>query len=117
MPKVEKNSLTAAHVQAIAEKLDQLEEKPRPLSTREIVNMLKPKVAALRAKGYSFDEIAAELTKHGVKISGLSLKSYTGTKKPVRKTVDKKSAAPGQSEDKSPEPAMSDNVTPKKNIS
>ncbi|WP_155856330.1 hypothetical protein [Acidiphilium cryptum] len=117
MPKVVKNSLTAADVQAIAEKLDQLEEKPRPLSTREIINMLKPKVAALRAKGYSFDEIAAELTKNGIKISGLSLKSYTGAKKPVRKPVDKKSTAPDQSEDKSPEPPAGDNMTPKKNIS
>jgi hypothetical protein len=117
VPKVEKNSLTAADVQAIAEKLDQLQEKPRPLSTREIVNMLKPKVAALRAKGYSFDEIAAELTKHGVKISGLSLKSYTGTKKPARKPVEKKSTSPDQSEDKSPEHATGENMTPKKNNS
>lgn len=117
MPKVEKNSLTIADVQVIAEKLDQLQEKPRPLSTREIVSMLKPKVAALRTKGYSFDEIAAELTRHGVKISGLSLKSYTGTKKPVRKPVDKKSIAPDQSEDKSPEPTAGDNMTPKKNNS
>lgn len=117
MPKVEKNSLTAADVQAIAEKLDQLQEKPRPLSTREIVTMLKQKVAALRAKGYSFDEIAAELTKHGVKISGLSLKSYTGTKKPAKKLIEKKSASAGQSEDKSPEQATGENVTPKKNIS
>lgn len=117
MPKVETNSLTAADVQAIAEKLDQLEEKPRPLSTREIVNMLKPKVAALRGKGYSFDEIAAELTKHGVKISGLSLKSYAGTKKPARKPAEKKSAHQAQSGDKSSEPTTGDNMTPKKNIS
>ncbi len=117
MHKVEKNSLTAADVQTIAEKLDQLQEKPRPLSTREIVNMLKPKITALRAKGYSFDEIAAELTRHGIKISGLSLKSYTGTKKPARKPVEKKSAAPDQSEDKSPEQSTGENMTPKKNNS
>ncbi len=117
MPKVDKKSLTTADVQAIAERLDRLEEKPRPLSTREIIAMLKPKVAALRAKGYSFDEIAGELTKHGVKISGLSLKSYTGTKKPARKPVEKKPASPDRSEDKSSELATGDNMTPKKNNS
>ncbi len=115
MPKVDKQSLTAADVQAIAERLDQLEEKPRPLSTREIVTMLKPKVAALRAKGYSFDEIAAELTKHGIKITASSLKSYTGAKKPAKKPVEKKSASPGPSEDKSIEKSTGDNMTPKKN--
>ena len=90
-------NLTAENVQEIGNALDRLEEKPRPLSVREAVVMLKPKIAALRAKGYSFDEIAAELTRHGLKITGGSVKVYTGGggKKPNRKPrTDKPTPAP-----------------------
>lgn len=71
-------NITAENVQEIGNALDRLEKKPRPLSVREAVVMLKPKIAAMRSKGYSFDEIAAELTRHGLKISGGSVKAYTG---------------------------------------
>jgi hypothetical protein len=88
--------LTAASVQEIGNALDRLEEKPRPLSVREAVAMLKPKIAALRAKGYSFDEIAAELSRHGLKITGGSVKVYTGSaaKKTTRKPRAEKIATP-----------------------
>ena len=89
-------NLTAESVHEIGNALDRLEEKPRPLSVREAVAMLKPKIAALRAKGYSFDEIAAELTRHGLKITGGSVKVYTGgggAKKTSRKPRTEKPAA------------------------
>jgi hypothetical protein len=96
MAKNTTSHLTADSVHEIGNALDRLEEKPRPLSVREAVVMLKPKIAALRAKGYSFDEIAAELTRNGLKITGGSVKVYTGsggTKKTTRKPRTDKPAA------------------------
>jgi hypothetical protein len=96
MAKSTTQQLTAESVQEIGNALDRLEEKPRPISVREAVAMLKPKIAALRAKGYSFDEIAAELNRHGLKITGGSVKVYTGsaTKKTIRKPRAEKAATP-----------------------
>ena len=97
MAKNTTSQLTAETVQEIGNALDRLEEKPRPLSVREAVVLLKPKIAALRARGYSFDEIAAELTRHGLKITGGSVKVYTGSggaKKTIRKSRIDKPATP-----------------------
>lgn len=87
MPKVIRTRLTVAEVETLGSKLDGLPEKQRPLSAREVLTMLKPKIVSLRQRGYDWDEIATELSRQGVPTTGDTVRAATGS---VRKRTPRK---------------------------
>jgi hypothetical protein len=97
MPKVVKTTLFKTDVDAIATKLDALPEKHRTISGREALEILKPKIKALRLRGYSFDDIAAELVKNGIKTSASTVKTAVGAKRSAKQSIAIKKEHPAQS--------------------
>lgn len=62
--------------------LQGLPDRPKATwSLREAVSVLQESISEALSKGYSYDEIAALLSKHGVSISSSSLKSYLSAAK------------------------------------
>lgn len=72
--------------------LQDLPEKPKEtFSLREAVSRLRDQIQAALAKGYSYDDLAAMLTKQGVEISASTLKNYVPSGK---RQAAKEQAAP-----------------------
>jgi hypothetical protein len=64
-------------VEEAQEFLRSLPEKPKEdLSLKEAINKLKEPLQAALARGYSYQELAAQLKKQGINISPTTLKNY-----------------------------------------
>jgi len=78
------------HIRALKEALARLpavEVEPTELTMQEAVKLLRPEVASLLRKGYSFDMIATVLDKNGFAVAASTLKKYRngGKQDAVRK--------------------------------
>lgn len=72
-------TITQKALEAIDKKLAELPEvKPeqRQLSMRESIDKLKPRIRELRAKGYSIDMVAEQLSLAGLKVKPSTVKLY-----------------------------------------
>lgn len=89
------------HIRALKEMLAQLpavEASATELTTLEAVKLLRPEVASLQRRGYSFEMIANVLGKHGFAVTACTLKKYRSARKAdaPRKGAKKEAAAPPQ---------------------
>lgn len=89
--------VTLKTVEAIAEQLRGLpEQKPeqREVGKQEAVAVLKDDIEAVRARGYSYEQIAEYLKGGGLDIGGAALKSYLTRAKASVKAPAKPKPAP-----------------------
>lgn len=72
--------------------LQSLPEKPKEtLSLREAVEQMRDSVKGALAKGYTYQELAAMLTDHGIRISAFTLKNYvpSGRRRSLKEAAEK----------------------------
>ncbi len=84
--------LTVADIKKLVEELEALppvENDARPVNKSEAVKMLVQQIAALQARGYTYEMIAHILSQKGLQISAASLKTYLGRAKAATKTRKK----------------------------
>ncbi|MFW9462228.1 mobilization protein MobC [Xanthomonas perforans] len=83
---------TAMHLRSLPEK----QADKHSVTTRELIEKLQPEINDLKKKGYTLEEIAAELTKSGIAVKPSTLRQYSrGGKKTRRaKKSDTHSATP-----------------------
>jgi hypothetical protein len=87
------------YIRALKEMLAQLpalEAGAVDLTTLEAVKLLRPEVASLQRKGYSFEMIAKILEERGFIVTATTLKKYRSARKPdsQRKGAKKDATAP-----------------------
>lgn len=73
-----------ASVNAIASWLDQL-PPVETMTTAAVVKKLIPSIKKMQAKGYSIDQIAAELSRNGLPVSGRTLARHVGTRQTAKR--------------------------------
>lgn len=104
-------AITLADVERIirdAETAPDIEPQNRELNKQEAVREAKPAIEALRAKGYSWEEVAQFLAERNLSLTVATLKSYVrraGGSKPKAKKERKQrqpAATPAQQPDASP---------------
>lgn len=67
----------SATIDSIRESMEKLPDRPTTrLSTRELVEQLRPALLAKRQQGYTYKALAEFLNQHGVKISEKTLINY-----------------------------------------
>lgn len=84
--------LTVADIKKLVEELEALppvENDARPVNKSEAVKMLVQQIAALQARGYTYEMIAHILSQKGLQISAASLKTYLGRAKAATKNRKK----------------------------
>ncbi|WP_203564869.1 hypothetical protein, partial [Bordetella pseudohinzii] len=69
--------------------LPAVEDDARPVNKSEAVKMLVQQIAALHARGYTYEMIASILSAKGLQISVASLKTYLGRAKKASKNRKK----------------------------
>jgi len=110
-----KKQITLAAVLDVKKKLDSLpriDNTQRTVTTREAIQVLKKQITELRNKGYTFIQIAEELSRHGIEVKESTLRLYRKGGKPERQPVsDSHRAAPviissGKEEDSKTRPPV-----------
>ena len=78
-------ALNADKLAAIAARLDALPSRQQP-TLADAIKTLAPTVKRLRARGYTVDEVAAELSASGLQVSGRTLSRLTASAKPAKRS-------------------------------
>src|SRR5579883_429301 len=89
-----KTRLTIEQVEQLKQSLSALPELPpkqRSVTTKEAVELLKEQIRELRAKGYSFEQIAEHLRNGGLAVGHSTLRNYA---KEPRRSKRRKAARP-----------------------
>ena len=93
-----KKQITLAAVLDVKKKLEGLpgiDNAQRMITTREAIQVLKKQITELRNKGYTFVQIAEELSRHGIEVKESTLRLYRKGGKLEREPVgDSHRAAP-----------------------
>ena len=74
-----KKQITLAAVLDVKKKLESLpgiDNTQRIVTTREAISVLKKQITELRNKGYTFVQIAEELSRHGIEVKESTLRLY-----------------------------------------
>ena len=74
-----KKQITLATVLDVKKKLDSLpriDNAQRTVTTREAIQVLKKQITEVRNKGYTFVQIAEELSRHGIEVKESTLRLY-----------------------------------------
>ena len=74
-----KKQITLAAVLDVKKKLESLpriDNAQRMVTTREAIQVLKKQITELRNKGYTFVQIAEELSRHGIEVKESTLRLY-----------------------------------------
>jgi len=74
-----KKQITLATVLDVKKKLDSLpriDNAQRTVTIREAIQVLKKQITELRNKGYTFVQIAEELSRHGIEVKESTLRLY-----------------------------------------
>jgi hypothetical protein len=85
-----KKQITLAAVLDVKKKLESLpriDNAQRMVTTREAIQVLKKQITELRNKGYTFVQIAEELSRHGIEVKESTLRLYRKGDKLERQSV------------------------------
>ena len=109
-----KKQITLATALDVKKKLDSLpriDNAQRIVTTREALQVLKKQISELRNKGYTFVQIAEELSRHGIEVKESTLRLYRKGGKPQAQPVGEPHRAapvagsrPKQAEETRPRP-------------